>query len=126
MSHSNVLERVVELIGIHATIRLVRLKGGQDLSFPLPQNLHYLNWLVVEVGMEEAIRLCEFYRGSSIKLPIEVNSLLQLRNKAMAEDFKQGESITSISLKYGVDRKLVQMVLDKFGLRTKEGAECQD
>lgn len=117
MSHSNVLDQVVDLIGIHATLRLVRLKGGQTISFPLAQNLHYLNWLVVEVGMNEAICLCDFYQGATIKLPIEVNALLQVRNQAISKDFQNGGSISSIAKKYGVDRKLVQTILDKFDLR---------
>lgn len=117
MSHSHVFQKVIDLIGVHAAIRLVRLKGGQDITFPLVGNLHYLHWLVVEVGMDNAIAMCKEFRGDSLKLPIEVNALLQLRNQAIADEFIAGESISSIAKRYGVDRKLVQTILDKSGLR---------
>lgn len=120
MSHSHSFQQVVDLIGVHASIRLVRLKGGQEITFPQVGNLHYMHWLVVEVGMDNAISMCKEYKGATLKLPIEVNALLQLRNQAIAEDFKAGKSISSIALEYGVDRKLVQNILDKFGLRAKE------
>lgn len=119
MSHSHAFQKVIDLIGVHAAIRLVRLKGGQDITFPLVGNLHYLHWLVVEVGMDNAIAMCKEFKGDSLKLPIEVNALLQLRNQAIADEFQAGESISSIAKRYGVDRKLVQTVLDKFGLRDK-------
>ncbi|WHP05776.1 MULTISPECIES: Mor transcription activator family protein [Acinetobacter] len=126
MSHSHVFQKVIDLIGVHAAIRLVRLKGGQDITFPLVGNLHYLHWLVVEVGMDNAITMCKEFRGESLKLPIEVNALLQLRNQAIADEFTAGESISSIAKRYGVDRKLVQTILDKSGLREATPADANN
>ena len=126
MSHSHVFQKVIDLIGVHAAIRLVRLKGGQDITFPLVGNLHYLHWLVVEVGMDNAIAMCKEFKGDSLKLPIEVNALLQLRNQAIADEFQAGESISSIAKRYGVDRKLVQTILDKSGLREATPADTHN
>lgn len=123
MSHSNALDQVIELIGVHATIRLVRSKGGQELKFPQAENLHYLHWLVVEVGMDNAVKLCEAYKGATLKLPIEVNALLQLRNEAIARDFQTGMSVSLISKEYGCDRRLIQTVLSKYGLRDVDKVE---
>lgn len=123
MSHSNALDQVIALIGLHATIRLVRSKGGQELKFPQAENLHYLHWLVVEVGMDNATRLCESYKGAVLKLPIEVNALLQLRNDAIAKDFQAGLSVSRLSKEYGCDRRLIQTVLSKYGLREVDKVE---
>lgn len=125
MSHSNNFQQVVDLIGVHASIRLVRLKGGQDITFPLVGNLHYMHWLVVEVGMDNAITMCKEFRGMSLKLPIEVNALLQLRNQAIGEEYQAGASIASLANTYGVDRKLVQTILTKLGLRKKDDSEAK-
>ena len=119
MSHSNCLKSVVDLIGHQAAIRLVRAKGGRDFSLPQASELHDLHWLVVIVGMSNAEALCDYFRGASLKLPIEVNALLQLRNEAIAADYKNGDSVSHIANVYQIDRKLVQKILDIFGLRGK-------
>lgn len=120
MSHSHNLDHVVKLIGIQPTIRLVRLKGGRDISFSKTENLHDLHWMVVLIGLENAKKMCGEFNGITLKLPIETNALLQLRNLAIAEDFKAGKSISSLANTYGIDRKLVQTILDKMGLRKKD------
>lgn len=123
MSHSNCLKDVVNLIGHQAAIRLVRAKGGRDIALPQAAELHDLHWLVVIVGMSNAESLCNYFRGASLKLPIEVNALLQLRNEAIAEDYRNGDSVSHIASVYQIDRKLVQKVLDIFGLRGKVNAQ---
>ena len=119
MSHSNCLKSVVDLIGHQAAIRLVRAKGGRDFSLPQTSELHDLHWLVVIVGLDNADVLCDYFRGASLKLPIEVNALIQLRNEAIVVDFNRGVSISELARNYQVDRKLIQNTLDKFGLRGK-------
>ena len=86
---------------------------------PQASELHDLHWLVVIVGMSNAEALCDYFRGASLKLPIEVNALLQLRNEAIAADYKNGDSVSHIANVYQIDRKLVQKILDIFGLRGK-------
>lgn len=124
MAHSNNLDNVIELIGIHATIRLVRLKGGREFTFPKSNNLHYMHWLVVEVGFDNAVKLCDEYQGATLKLPIEVNALLQLRNEAIKKDFIAGESKARLAQTYGCDRKLIQTILAGFGLADRSEKEC--
>lgn len=46
MSYSHYLKDVVSLIGHQAAIRLVRAKGGVDISLPHVMNLCDSNWLV--------------------------------------------------------------------------------
>lgn len=120
MAHSNNLDRVIDLIGIHPTIRLTRLKGGREFTFPKPENLHYFHWLVVEVGMDNATILCQEYEGATLKLPIEVNALLQMRNEAIKKDFIAGKSKSQMAKDYECDRKLIQGILASFGLVDKK------
>ena len=119
MSHSNCLKDVVNLIGHQAAIRLVRAKGGRDITFPFDAELHDRHWLVVIVGLDNAKKLCESFWGMSLKLPIEVNALLQLRNEGIVEQFNNGVSVSRIANAYQIDRKHVQNILDSFGLRGK-------
>lgn len=120
MSQSNCLKKIVELIGHQATIRLVRAKGGQCFKLPMTEHLNDVHWLVVTVGMNNAKKLCDYYAQSDkIKLPIEVNALLQLRNAAIAIDYQSGMSISQIAKDYQVDRKLIQNILDMGFFRHK-------
>ena len=123
MSHSNCLKDVVNLIGHQAAIRLVRAKGGRDIGLPYQNELHDLHWLVVIVGMDNAKKLCVHFEGHKLKLPIEVNALLQLRNEAIADDYRSGGSVSGIANLYQIDRKHVQKILDMFGLRGKIKAQ---
>lgn len=111
MSHSHIVQNLINLIGIQSTIRLIRAKGGREITFPLAHNLHDSHWLVVTVGLDDSITLCREYQGIPIKLPIEVNALLQLRNDLIIQDFKNGKSKSEIARHYNVDRKLVQTII---------------
>lgn len=123
MSHSNCLKDVVDLIGHQAAIRLVRAKGGRDITFPFDAELHDRHWLVVIVGLDNAKKMCKSFWGMSLKLPIEVNALLQLRNESIVEQYNNGISISRIANAYQIDRKHVQNILDMFGLRGKIKAQ---
>ena len=98
MSFSHSLKEVVNLIGHQAVIRLVRAKGGRDIGLML-------------VGMDNAVTLCKNFEGQKIKLPIEVNALLHLRNEAIIQDFNNGMKKIKLAAKYQVDRKLIQAIL---------------
>lgn len=117
MSHSNVLQQVVKLIGVHSTIRLVRSRGGAEFGLPLPQHLTYMHGLVIDIGFDNAVKLCEEFRGERIKLPIEVNALLQLRNQMIVEEYRHGESTRSLAKRYSIDRKMIENILLKHGCR---------
>ncbi len=117
MSHSNCLKDVVNLIGHQAAIRLVREKGGKELKLPNTNHLSDNNWLVLLVGMSNATKLCDYFVDRHLKLPIEVNALLQLRNASIAIDYQDGLSIVELSKRYQVDRKLIQKILDTFDYR---------
>jgi hypothetical protein len=117
MSHSHQLQHVVSLIGAQSVIRLVRAKGGQCVNFCKPDSLHDKHWLAVLVGLGHARQLCIEFDGKPLKLPIEVNALLQLRNEAIAAEFQGGASVSQLARDYEIDRKLVQRILDRYGLR---------
>lgn len=126
MSHSHYLQEIVKLVGHQSAIRLVRSKGGQCFGFPYSENLDDRNWLVLIIGIDNAKKLCDRFQCEKIKLPIEVNALIQLRNDAIIQDFKSGSSISSMAKKYEIDRKHVQNILDKYNMRGKsDGQEAQ-
>lgn len=116
MSHSHVLHRVANLIGHQPTIRLVRSRGGRELLLPQPATLHDTHWLVVLVGLDNAHRLCRAYAATPLKLPIEVNALLQLRDWSIVDQYRNGANVSQLAREHEIDRKLVQKILDRAGI----------
>mgnify|MGYP000113654184 CR=1 FL=1 len=125
MSHSRQLEQVTKLIGPQAAIRLVRKKGGQYWSPPHVCSLSDFHWLVMLIGREKSEAFCEEFRGVEIKLPIEVNTLVQLRNESILRDYNAGVNVSQLAENYELDRKMIQKILDTFDARGKVTVKSQ-
>lgn len=117
MAFSNTLHRIIRIIGHQAAIQMVREYGGRTYTVPMHRNLHDMHPLVLIVGLANAERLAREFDGQSITLSSEVNALQQIRNEKILTRFQSGDSVIAIARDFGIDRKLVQKVLDRFGAR---------
>jgi len=117
MSYSHQLAQIVKLIGPQAAIRLIRKKGGQHWSPPHVCSLSDFHWLVILIGREKSEAFCEQFRGVEIRLPIEVNAMVQLRNESILQDYSAGVSVSQLAGNYELDRKMIQRILDTFEAR---------
>lgn len=125
MSHSHQLAQITDLIGPQAAIKLVRKKGGRIWSPPHVCSLSDFHWLVMLIGREKSEAFCEEFQGAEIKLPIEVNALVQLRNESILQDYNGGVSISQLAENYELDRKMIQKILDTFDARGKVAVKSQ-
>lgn len=118
MAFSHVLNTVLRIIGPQATIRLAREYNGRSIKIPMEENLHDMHPIVVMVGLANAQALVrEFREQGFLRLPMEVNTLLQIRNDAVVKQFLAGMTISSIATEFQIDRKLVQKIIDGAGHR---------
>lgn len=115
MAYSHLLKTIIELIGPQSAIRLAREYNGRDFAVPIRHNLHDMHPIVVLIGLGNAQALSERYGGHAIRMPMEVNTLLQIRNEAVVKQFLTGISISSIAQEFQIDRKLVQKIIDAAG-----------
>lgn len=130
---SNVLRSISKLIGLQPTTIIVRRFGGRYLWIPKPEKLTDESPLVLTVGLVPAQRLAEKYGGQSLDIPNEVNAMLDLRNEAIVKMFLAGTSISAVAYEFGLDRAMIQKIIDKAGHRaerisrslTKLGSQCE-
>lgn len=120
---SAILNDLVELIGHRQTIELLRAWGGRRLK--VPAEVHEDHALVFTCGWEAARAIAATYGGTDLDLPAERNFLIDVRNDAIAREFRdEGRSITWLSNAYGVSRRQVSSILDAMGLNTERLARA--
>lgn len=128
MAKHEILDQVSRLIGMQGAITLTRRYGGKTLSFPSVEKLNDSHPLVLTIGLEPAQKLSREFGRELIELPFEVNALRELRNAEIVRLFvKDGRSIRSLSIDFGIDRAYIQKIIDKAGHRqlriSRSGAE---
>lgn len=123
MASNLIIKQLAKLLGMQTAIILVRRYSNRRLSVPTIDNLHDMHPLVLTIGLLPAQCLCREYGGTMIELPTEVNALLEVRNEEIVRRFlgdgtlTSGESIRSISMDFGIDRKYIQKLIDRAGHR---------
>lgn len=115
MAYSQKLKTIIDLIGPQAAIRIAREYNGRDFAVPLRENLTDMNPIVVLIGLGNARALSDHFGGRLLRMPMEMNTLLQIRNEAVVKQFLASISISSISQEFQIDRKLVQKIIDAAG-----------
>lgn len=121
MAYSNQLNRVIKLIGPQSAIRMSRLYGGRFYRVPIAENLHDMHPLVVAIGLEHASILAKVFANEQLKFPIEVNTLMQVRNDLIIKRVSEGESLSSIANDLQIDRKMIQKVVALYVAMGKAG-----
>lgn len=112
---SEILDELVQLIGHHHSIELLRAWGGRRIK--LPETVDQDHPLAFVVGLEAAQKIVHHYGHINLDLPAERNFLIDLRNAAILSDFQGGSSITALACIYGVSRRQVNSILDAMGHR---------
>lgn len=116
MTISNQLRRIIKVMGPQRAVRLVRYTGNKAYHVPHEQNLHDLHPLVVAIGMEAALAFCREFEAEHVTIPGETNALQQIRDDHIAERYRAGDSISSIGREVGLDRKMIQKIIDRRGV----------
>ena len=112
---SAILVELVELIGHQHAIELLRAWGGRRIKVPAEVTQdHPLSFCV---GLESAQRLAQRYANCNLDLPAERNFLIDLRNDAILQDFRQNRSISWLAAHYGISRRQVNVIIDALGSR---------
>lgn len=104
-----IVQEIADAIGLHNALELVTHWGGRELS--VPKKMHRYHPIALTIGLEPAVKLAGTHGGQRLRLPLERNALLSLRNEMIAEDARNGLSITKIGLKYGLTRSGITKIL---------------
>lgn len=114
-----VMRQLIAVIGMEATIRLLRARGGQRVHVPESRS----KLLTDIVGAESARQLCERFGGQELDLPKYDKVAQQLRDVAIRAE-RPGASLNELAARHDLTRRHIQNILrdnessdpDLFGL----------
>lgn len=106
---------LVDVIGIDATIDLVKMFGGDDLKIPEVVNGTSRMWeiLVETVGPGAAEKLVHRYAGTPLYIPTCRIALLAVRDRSIIQRFDAGEDFDKLRREYKMTRRHMYRILKK-------------
>jgi len=108
-------KELIEVMGLDATIDLVKMFGGDDLKIPEVVNGTSRMWeiLVETVGPEAAEKLVKRYAGTPVYIPVCRMALLAHRDREIARRFDAGEAFDLLRREFKLTRRHLYRVLKK-------------
>lgn len=106
---------LVEVIGIDATIDLVKMFGGDDLKIPEVVNGTSRMWgiLVETVGPAAAPKLVQRFAGTVIYIPTCAAALRIHRDREIIRRFDAGEPFDALRREHKITRRHLYRILKK-------------
>lgn len=104
------VERIVEVVGLAAALRLAERFGGRRLYVPQPERLKAESPLAAVLGFDLAQKFAFEWRGMEIVVPRCVEYLRRARDRQIHLDAKS-MSAAEIAAKHGMTERHVFRVL---------------
>jgi Mor family transcriptional regulator len=106
---------IMEVIGLDATIDLVKLFGGDEPRIPAQIDSASRVWdaLVEAIGRDAAVKMVEAFGDTQIYVPFCRQALLNLRNREIIQSYDAGEPLDAIRRRYRISRSYLFRVLKK-------------
>jgi hypothetical protein len=101
------LQEWVDIIGLDATLCLVKRWGGVRVYIPTVRNLDADHWLAQDIGMERAVALANIHQGEYLLIPMATQALNKLKEALIRLDLGNGMSVRDIALKHRVHERRV-------------------
>lgn len=108
-----VVKELADAVGLADAIELVRRWGGRTLYVPM--NVKSTDPLALTIGLDSARRLVDAFGGVELRLPLERNALLDLRNAAIVAEAEARVSFEAIAIRYGLTRQRVAKIVRAAG-----------
>lgn len=100
---------VVETLGMQVALKLMAAFGGRDVKFPVrPPPSHPV---VLALGMDDAVALCQFLSGNQIYVPH--NRRRHSYRQAVLSMQEAGKTRAQIATFLGLTERYVRMVANK-------------
>lgn len=106
---------LVDVIGIDATIDLVKMFGGDDVKIPEVVNGSSRIWevLVETVGPEAAPKLVQRFAGTAIYVPTCAAALRVVRDREIISRYDAGEAFDKLRREYKITRRHLYRIFKK-------------
>lgn len=103
-----IVQDMTEVVGLATTIEIIRRWGGRD--WYVPKTVEPQDPLALTLGLEPARKFVAVFGGDRLTLPAERNVLMRLRDQAIVDRLKAGESREKIGLDFGICRQRVTQI----------------
>lgn len=106
---------LVQVIGIDATIDLVKMFGGDELKIPVNIEAapRIRDILIETIGPAAAEKLVQRYTGTWLYIPTCRIALIALRDRSIIERFDAGEDFDKLRREHKITRRHLYRILKK-------------
>lgn len=112
------LQDFERLVGLQATMALVRVYGGVRVYFPTVDRATPDHPYAAIIGLDKLLKLSEEYGGlPHFQLPKAERALLAVRNARIAADYSTDKTARKIAAEYGLTEGQVVRIVAALGAR---------
>lgn len=101
------------LLGHDAADKVVAAYRGQELYIPEPAKMSDNHKLVLLLGMDVAKRLCHYWQGGILTLPMQQAKKIAKRNASIVRKHKAGIDKSLLATEYGLHVRTVRKIVEK-------------
>ena len=110
------LQDFVRLVGLDATMALVRHTGGLRIYIPTPDRVTPDHPFAHVMGLENLLKLAEAYGGEShFQLPKAERALIQVRNARIAEAYRTHKTARELACEYHLTESQIVRIVAAMG-----------
>ena len=111
------LQDFVRLIGLPATLALVRAYGGLRIYIPSPARAHPEHALAQHIGHQALQALAQVYGSEShFALPKATHALTALRNRRIARAYASSQTARALAAQYNLTERHVERIVAAAGI----------
>lgn len=111
------LQEFERLVGLQATMALVRRWGGLRVYFPTPERVTEDHPYAAVIGVDALLKLAEEYGGlPHFQLPKAERALQAVRNVRIAADYATNKTAREIAAEYGLTEGQVVRIVASMGV----------
>lgn len=104
------LQEIIEILGENIAMELVKHLGGRHLY--VPNAVSDDHDIAKAIGLEQATKFCQHFRGSALSIPKCKTYFNRKRNQEMIELHRKGEKIPSLVATFGLTTRQIRTILN--------------
>lgn len=113
MAVTTTYENIAMIIGEEAAQSLVSSYGGTELYIPHIDRLPSTHKLVTLLGDEIAKRLCRYWHGQVLNIPLNKKAVTAKRNADIVALAKAGECPNTLATKFTLHVRTIRKIIEK-------------
>ena len=111
------LQDFERLIGLPATMALVRVVGGRRVYFPTPDRVTPEHQYAPVIGVENLLKVAEAYGGvAHFQFPKAERALIAVRNARIAADYAASKTAREIAAEHALTESQVVRIVAAMGV----------